>query len=56
MNNEQNKKRYITPAMEEIALNHQASLLDGSAEEYDVVAFLDYLSESVYLCAHLFTS
>ena len=35
MNNEQNKKRYITPAMEEIALNHQASLLDGSAEEYD---------------------
>lgn len=36
MNNEQNKKHYTAPAMEEIALNHCASLLDGSAEpEYD---------------------
>ena len=35
MNNEQNKKHYTAPAMEEIALNHCASLLDGSGEELE---------------------
>ena len=35
MNNEQNKKRYITPAMEEISLNHCTNLLNGSAEEQE---------------------
>ena len=30
-----NKKHYIAPAMEEIALNHCTNLLNGSAEQED---------------------